>query len=571
MEPTQINISITVDTQTIYVYNLFPKNITLADTPSSFITGTLDGSTYTYTLPVINIDQSFAIYGPISSNIAIRTQTQTTTGGLSQIQGTGNDSFILFIYSNQVTSPYATGGIVTHISGNTYAHVFQETGNFTVTSGSLNTSILCIGGGGGGGADTASGNGGGGAGAYGVIINQSLSGSYIVTVGANGTGGIPADSAVDPPVEYSPATAGSGSYINNITNYIIYSGGGGPGSTDAFNNNAYANGTDGSELTPPLPAIDNIKYFKGSGGGSGHSDEGSILGGSGGKLFLENTFSNGGIGAQTTDAGGGGGGGAAHAGYDGTGSGGNGGDGFTIDIAGINPTTLLHGVYNNFPDLPGYTPTAGSGKPPFYCCYGGGGGVDDTNTAGTSLGGGNGANGSSTKADSSISSFGSGGGGGGFNSAQGKIIGGGDGSSGLVIIYYTYNPICFPAGTEVETDQGLVEIQLIKPGFHTIGGKRIIAITKSLGTSDCLVKVSKSAISENIPNKDTIMTRWHKVHHGTRLRESWRLPNTHNHPYNGEFLYNVLIKTYEKMRVNNMIVETLHPNNESAKPYLNKN
>ena len=38
-------------------------------------------------------------------------------------------------------------------------------------------------------------------------------------------------------------------------------------------------------------------------------------------------------------------------------------------------------------------------------------------------------------------------------------------------------------------------------------------------------------------------------------------------PYNGEILYNVLLKKHENMMVNNLICETLHPENIVAKIY----
>jgi hypothetical protein len=40
--------------------------------------------------------------------------------------------------------------------------------------------------------------------------------------------------------------------------------------------------------------------------------------------------------------------------------------------------------------------------------------------------------------------------------------------------------------------------------------------------------------------------------------------------YSGQVLYNVLLKTHEKMVVNNMIVETLDPDNVVARLYSKK-
>ena len=36
-------------------------------------------------------------------------------------------------------------------------------------------------------------------------------------------------------------------------------------------------------------------------------------------------------------------------------------------------------------------------------------------------------------------------------------------------------------------------------------------------------------------------------------------------PYNGETLFNVLLKKHDKMMINNLICETLHPENIAAK------
>jgi len=41
-------------------------------------------------------------------------------------------------------------------------------------------------------------------------------------------------------------------------------------------------------------------------------------------------------------------------------------------------------------------------------------------------------------------------------------------------------------------------------------------------------------------------------------------------PYSGEVLYNVLLESYEKMIVNNLIVETLDPENVIAQIYSKK-
>ena len=46
-----------------------------------------------------------------------------------------------------------------------------------------------------------------------------------------------------------------------------------------------------------------------------------------------------------------------------------------------------------------------------------------------------------------------------------------------------------------------------------------------------------------------------------------QVDGVYNKKYNGEVLYNVLLETHDKMIVNNLIVETLHPEHIVAKLY----
>jgi hypothetical protein len=47
--------------------------------------------------------------------------------------------------------------------------------------------------------------------------------------------------------------------------------------------------------------------------------------------------------------------------------------------------------------------------------------------------------------------------------------------------------------------------------------------------------------------------------------------NVHKIKYNGDILYNVLLEKYDKILVNNLICETLHPNNVVAKWHTSLN
>lgn len=84
-----------------------------------------------------------------------------------------------------------TGGTLFTSGGYNY-RLFTGNGTLTVTGGSITGDVLLVAGGAGGGGSGAAAGRGGGGGAGGVRIHssQSLSGSYVVTVGAGGTAGI---------------------------------------------------------------------------------------------------------------------------------------------------------------------------------------------------------------------------------------------------------------------------------------------------------------------------------------------------------------------------------------------
>lgn len=190
--------------------------------------------------------------------------------------------------------PIISGG--TEItSGNRKIHIFNTSGNLTVTQGSDNVpiSVLVLGGGGGGG-NGYGGLGGGGGGAGGLIQTSTYisDGVYPIVIGTGGAG-----SAAGAPD--TNGTNGQNSTFNGLT---AVGGGGG---------NSFDNPTSGSGGS--------------AGGAAWNGVSGSATSGQG----------NAG-GVKTAGANGGGGGGAGFAGANGDATGGgNGGDGLEIDIAGV--------------------------------------------------------------------------------------------------------------------------------------------------------------------------------------------------------------------------------------------
>jgi len=131
--------------------------------------------------------------------------------------------------------------------------------------------------------------------------------------------------------------------------------------------------------------------------------------------------------------------------------------------------------------------------------------------------------------------------------------------------------ICFIKGTPIETDSGVINIEDIDTKIDKINGKNIIAITKTINSDKALICFEKDSIHKNYPNKKTIVSKNHKIYYQGKMIEAYKFlnlfKNVHKIKYNGEILYNILMETHEIIIVNNMYVETLHPNNLIAKLY----
>jgi hypothetical protein len=134
--------------------------------------------------------------------------------------------------------------------------------------------------------------------------------------------------------------------------------------------------------------------------------------------------------------------------------------------------------------------------------------------------------------------------------------------------------ICFPANTPIKTDQGTVEIYKIIPDKYTINNKPIIDITKTITNDNYLICFQKNALGLNYPTEKTVMSKHHKVYYKGKMIEAYKFfghfENVHKINYDGEILYNVLMHHQSKINVNNMLCETLDPDNIIAKLYTRK-
>lgn len=201
--------------------------------------------------------------------------------------------FSLYGVSNVLSSPKATGGIISQDSTYWY-HSFPYTSSFTPTE-SLSADILCIAGGGGGAGNGNENGQAGGGGAGGVIYfaNQSLTtSSYTITIGAGGaTGGAAFN---------GQAPSGANSQFSSLT---VASGGGGGGAYGSGGQPGAAGGSGGGGGGE-----------SGFGGGAGGASNQS---GSGATAYYGNSGGNGGTYYGNPKGGGGGGAGAAGTNADG--------------------------------------------------------------------------------------------------------------------------------------------------------------------------------------------------------------------------------------------------------------
>jgi len=280
------------------------------------------------------------------------------------VGGNGGSGIVIISYAG---AQQFSGGIVTSVGGNTI-HTFTTSGTLGPIT-TLSASYLIVAGGAG------AGWGGGGAGGLlsgsGVTIDPNS--TYLVTVGAGGTGVIANASGA------AGSNGGNSSFSMVATTAVGGGGGAGYGS-----NSTTRNGIAGGS----------------GGGGSRNAGDGT---GGAGTSGQGNAGGNGKEGAPYYGSGGGGGAGAAGAAGTTT-AGGNGGVGVTSSISGTST----------------------------YYAGGGGGAVQSGGTQGT---GGSGGGGNAQLANGISGTANLGGGGGGTSSGADSNYGG-NGGSGVVIISY---------------------------------------------------------------------------------------------------------------------------------------
>ncbi len=147
--------------------------------------------------------------------------------------------------------------------------------------------------------------------------------------------------------------------------------------------------------------------------------------------------------------------------------------------------------------------------------------------------------------------------------------------NGVIVGYLTaitaLSNICFPAGTPVRTDQGTVPINQLDPAKHTINRAPIQHITQTRTLDKYLISFPPGSIRPHLPSQHTVMTKDHQIEFNGCMVPAQRFltysKDIKKVTYTGETLYNVLLATPGKMIVNDLVCETLHPENIIAKLY----
>jgi hypothetical protein len=151
-------------------------------------------------------------------------------------------------------------------------------------------------------------------------------------------------------------------------------------------------------------------------------------------------------------------------------------------------------------------------------------------------------------------------------------------SNTSISVNYVYSPlgnVCFPAGTKIYTDQGIINIENIIPNFNTIRNNMVIGITQTYLTDNFVILIKKDSLYPNVPNRDTLISKNHKIFYKGNMYTAYDLSKfitgISKVKYNNYPMYNVILDKYEYMNVNNLIAETLEPNNPIAFFFINKN
>ena len=124
--------------------------------------------------------------------------------------------------------------------------------------------------------------------------------------------------------------------------------------------------------------------------------------------------------------------------------------------------------------------------------------------------------------------------------------------------------ICFPEGTPIRTDQGVIEIQNITKK-NTIRGHPVRRIVISVNKDDYLISIRKHAFSHNYPNSSVLVSKNHGIYtepNSNQYVRAYHLVNgsTIRKVHVGKHkIYNILLDHHSYMHTSGLKVETMCP------------
>ncbi len=134
---------------------------------------------------------------------------------------------------------------------------------------------------------------------------------------------------------------------------------------------------------------------------------------------------------------------------------------------------------------------------------------------------------------------------------------------------------CFNGDAMVLTDQGKIMIKDINKDIHTIKKRKILGLVQCHFDNKGGFLIPKDGIEKNVPDRDTKIGWWHRIWYKGKLRLISRLYNKGKLPKlipidgNGETFYTIYLEVYGKMKINNILAETLNTDSHVCH-YYNK-
>ena len=156
-----------------------------------------------------------------------------------------------------------------------------------------------------------------------------------------------------------------------------------------------------------------------------------------------------------------------------------------------------------------------------------------------------------------------------------------------------YDSICFLGNAKVKTDQGLIRFDTLTL-YNTINNNKIEKITKVKNAADHMIFIRKHSLGKKIPDKNTFVSINHGIYIDNKIIDKYNINPVRHHTIcnipsksmvrardlvklknitsikrnKPDTIYNILLEKNGVMLVNNIISETLNPQDYMVKKYI---